>query len=361
MRSRSAMRFVAETDGERDQMKAMLLRRIVSMRDDSAPLVPADIPQPEPAAEEVLVRITACGVCHTELDEIEGRLPPSILPIVPGHQVVGYVAAAGRRVTLLQQGERVGVGWIARSDGSSSENISQEFVATGRDVNGGYAEYMVVHQRYAYPLPEVFSDYEAAPLLCAGAVGYRALQLARIHDGDILGLTGFGASGHLVLQLARFLYPGSPVYVFARSSEGRRFALELGAAWSGSTDDRPPQAPHAIIDTTPVWHPVLASLKCLRPGGRLVINAIRKEDSDKHELATIDYTQHLWREKQVQTVANITANDIRTFLNIAASAGFRPQVELFPLQEANRALLSLRSGRLRGACVLTVNERSAVT
>ena len=337
-------------------MKAMLLKRIASFQDNPEPLTSVDIPVPEPAADEVLIRINACGVCHTELDEIEGRTPPSVLPMIPGHEVIGRVAEKGDRVTRFEIGDRVGVGWIFKSTGDDNENISNEFVATGRDANGGYAEYMTVHERYAYRIPDCFTDYEAAPLLCAGSVGYRALKLTNIRNGNILGLTGFGASGHLVLQLARYLYPKSPVYVFARNPEERKFAIELGAAWAGNTDDKPSEQPHAIIDTTPAWRPVLAALKCLRPGGRLVINAIRKEDADKSLMAAIDYAEHLWQEKELKTVANVTSHDIKAFLEIAAEAGIRPEVQVYPLNEANKALRELRAGDVRGAKVLAIGD-----
>ncbi|MDX2411638.1 MAG: alcohol dehydrogenase catalytic domain-containing protein [Woeseiaceae bacterium] len=337
-------------------MKAMLLKRVVSLQDNPEPLTPEDFAVPQPAPEEVLIQVSACGVCHTELDEIEGRTPPSVLPMIPGHEVVGRVTEKGDRVTRLDVGDRVGVGWIFKSTGDDNENISDNFVATGRDANGGYAEYMTVHERYAYRIPDCFTDYEAAPLLCAGGVGYRALKLTNIRNGDVLGLTGFGGSGHLVLQLARYLYPKSPTYVFARSSEEREFAIELGAAWAGDTGDTPPEPPHAIIDTTPAWRPVLAALKCLRPGGRLVINAIRKENTDISLMAEIDYTEHLWQEKEMKTVANVTSHDIRAFLEIAAAAGIRPEVQVYPLEEANRALCELNSGHVRGAKVLAIGQ-----
>ncbi len=337
-------------------MKAMLLKRIASFQDTPEPLTSVDIPVPEPAADEVLIRINACGVCHTELDEIEGRTRPSELPMIPGHEVIGRVAGKGDRVTRLEIGDRVGVGWIFKSTGDDNENISNEFIATGRDANGGYAEYMTVHERYAYRIPDCFTDYEAAPLLCAGSVGYRALKLTNIRNGNILGLTGFGASGHLVLQLARYLYPKSPVCVFARNPGERKFAIELGAAWAGNTDTKPSEQPHAIIDTTPAWRPVLAALKCLRPGGRLVINAIRKEDADKSLMAEIDYAEHLWQEKELKTVANVTSHDIKAFLEIAAEAGIRPEVQVYPLDEANKALRELRAGDVRGAKVLAIGD-----
>ena len=337
-------------------MKAMLLKRIASLQDNPAPLTLADIPVPKPAPDEVLIQISACGVCHTELDEIEGRTPPPLLPVVPGHEVIGRVTETGDHVTKLEVGERVGVGWIFKSTGEEDENISDEFVATGRDANGGYAEYMTVHEQYAYRIPDCFSDYEAAPLLCAGGVGYRALKLTNIRNGNVLGLTGFGGSGHLVLQLARHLYPDSPVFVFARSPEERKFAIELGAAWAGDTDEEPPEQLHAIIDTTPAWRPVLAAMKCLRPGGRLVINAIRKEDRDKSLLAEIDYSEHLWQEKELKTVANVTSHDIKAFLKVAAKAGIRPEVQVYQLDEANKALNELHAGHIRGAKVLAIGD-----
>lgn len=332
----------------------MLLEKTGSLADEPEPLRLTEVSRPSPGGDEVLIEVSACGVCHTELDEIEGRTPPSILPIIPGHQVVGRVVSKGEHVSMLEVGDRVGVGWIFRSSGGEGENISSAFVATGRDANGGYAEYMTVGEGYAHRIPEAFTDYEAAPLLCAGSVGYRALSLASIRNGQVLGLTGFGGSGHLVLQLAGYLYPDSEVYVFARNPEERQFALDLGATWAGDTAESPPRQPHAIIDTTPAWYPVLAALKCLRPGGRLVINAIRKEDKDKSLMAQIDYATHLWQEKQLQTVANVTSNDIASFLKIAAEAEIRPEVQIYRLKDANSALRELKGGVIRGAKVLAL-------
>lgn len=335
-------------------MKAMVLNMLGSLDAQPDPLKLSNLPTPEPSPEEILLRVSACGVCHTELDEIEGRTPPPKLPVVPGHEVVGTVVETGERATRHAVGDRVGVGWIYRSSGGTAENLSDDFEATGRDANGGYAEYMVVHERYAYPIPDAFSDVEAAPLLCAGGVGYRALRLTGIGNGEALGLTGFGGSAHLVLQLTRHLYPDARVFVFARSARERDFAMELGAAWSGHTDDVPPEPPHAIIDTTPAWRPVLAALAVLRPGGRLVINAIRKQDDDRHLMADIDYAAHLWQEKELKTVANVTAEDISGFLAAAAEARIRPEVQVYPLEEANRALRELRAGHVRGSKVLTL-------
>jgi propanol-preferring alcohol dehydrogenase len=334
----------------------MLLSATVSMDDNPEPLVLADVPRPTPGKGEVLIEVSACGVCHTELDEIEGRAPPPRLPVIPGHEAVGRVVELGASCNRHSVGARVGVGWIYSSDGSPEENIVAEFRATGRDADGGYAEFLVVPERYAYPIPEAFSDAEAAPLLCAGGVGYRSLRLAAISNGQVLGLTGFGGSGHLVLQLAKHLYPDSPVYVFARSKQERAFADELGADWSGPTEAAPPSPAHAIIDTTPAWKPVLAALEALRPGGRLVINAIRKEDRDRDLLAAIRYEDHLWKEKEIKSVANVAGRDIAEFLPIAAAVPLRVKVQTYPLEEANRALNDLRSGHVRGAKVLLIKN-----
>ncbi len=332
----------------------MVLRRIVSLDEEEAPLEPAEVPVPRPRAGEVLIEVAACGVCHTELDEIEGRTAPPSLPVVPGHEVVGRVARLGDGVTEHALGDRVGVGWIHASSGGEDENLSAAFRATGRDADGGYAEYLRVPARYAFPIPDVFSDVEAAPLLCAGAIGYRALRLTGIEDGDPFGLTGFGGSAHLVAQLARHLFPRSRVCVFARDAAARAFARELGAAWAGDTAERAPEPLAAIIDTTPAWKPVVEALANLRPGGRLVINAIRKEDRDRDELLRLSYERHLWLEKEIKTVANITGRDIAEFLPLAAEIPIRPEVETYPLEEANRALSELKRGGVRGAKVLVM-------
>ena len=332
----------------------MILAEIAPLEPGAQPLRLVDLPAPEPGPSEILVRVSACGVCHTELDEIEGRLTPPRLPVVPGHEVVGIVEKTGDNATDFEPGARVGVGWVHHSSGGQDENLSPDFRATGKDVNGGYAEYMTVPQQYAYRIPEVFTDEQAAPLLCAGAIGYRALKLARIDNGDRLGLTGFGGSAHLVLQLARHLYPGTGVYVFARDTSAREFALESGAAWAGGGTDTCPAPLHAIIDTTPAWKPVVDALHNLRPGGRLVINAIRKEDNDKDALLGLDYGEHLWREKEIKSVANITRWDIREFLDIAAAVPIRPTTECYPLEEANQALLDLKFKPVKGAKVLVL-------
>ena len=336
-------------------MRAMLLTATVSMDSNPTPLELVEMPVPKPADGELLLRVSVCGVCHTELDEIEGRTPPPVLPVVPGHEIVGRVEALGNGCQRHAVGDRVGVGWIHSSTGGVTENLDAAFRATGRDVDGGYAEYVTVPEDYAYAVPTEFSDAEAAPLLCAGGVGFRSLRLTGIEDGQVLGLTGFGGSGHLVLQTAKHLYPDARVYVFARSAAERAFALELGADWAGDTTDTPPAAPHAIIDTTPAWKPVLAALECLRPGGRLVINAIRKEDGDRDLMAGIRYEDHLWLEKEIKSVANVTRRDLEEFLPIAAAARLHVAVEEFALEDANSALNALRAGHVRGAKVLRIS------
>jgi propanol-preferring alcohol dehydrogenase len=339
-------------------MKAMQLRHLGQINESTAPLDMVEIDPVEPGDHQVLIKVNACAVCHTELDEIEGRTPPPVLPVIPGHQVVGEIIGQGADANLHQTGELVGVGWIGGACGSCDlcqrglENLCPEFTATGRDINGGYAQYIVIDENFAHRIPEGVTAQQAAPLLCAGAIGYRSLSLCEVENGQILGLTGFGGSGHLVLQLAQHLLPDSPVYVFARSPREREFALELGADWAGDTSDRPPRLTQAIIDTTPAWQPVLSALEVLAPGGRLVINAIRKEEGDKAMLTTLDYPSQLWKEKEIKSVANVAREDIRQFLAIAAEAGIRPEIQEFPLEDANAALLELKFGHVRGAKVL---------
>jgi propanol-preferring alcohol dehydrogenase len=333
----------------------MVLSSIVSLNETDAPLEMRELPIPQARPGEIRIRIAACGVCHTELDEIEGRTPPPKLPIVLGHQIIGRVDQLGQGVTQFAEGDRVGVGWIYYSSGQLDENLSPEFLATGRDANGGYAEFMTVPANYAYPIPAIYSDVEAAPLLCAGAVGYRALRLSRLTDGQRLGLTGFGGSAHIVLQLARYRFPNSPVYVFARDQAARDFARNLGAAWAGDTYERSPERLHAIIDTTPAWSPVVEALAHLLPGGRLVINAIRKEDSDKNALLKISYRDYLWMEREIKSVANVTQFDIREFLPLAAEIPIRPAITTYCLEEANRALVELKRDPVKGAKVLVLN------
>jgi len=342
-------------------MKAMILHKLCSLKENETPLDLIDLPRPVPGEKEILVKVSACGVCHTELDEIEGRTPPPRLPVVPGHQVVGRVEETGRKVSALQPGDRVGIAWIFSACGeckfclAGNENLCHHFRATGRDANGGYAQYMTILEDFAYRIPDLFSDSEAAPLLCAGAIGYRSLRLTGLKDGGNLGLTGFGASAHLVLKMARHQYPNAQVFVFARSARERVFAGELGAVWAGDTEEESPEKLDSIIDTTPVWKPVVEALKNLEPGGRLVINAIRKEDVDKEYLLRLDYPTHLWLEKEIKSVANVSRRDVSEFLELAADMRIKPEVQEFSLEEANEALVELKMGKIRGAKVLRIN------
>ena len=232
-----------------------------------------------------------------------------------------------------------------------------DFKATGRDANGGYAQYMTVLAAFVHPIPETLSDTEAAPLLCAGAIGYRSLRLATIHDGQSLGLTGFGGSNHLVLKMAKHMYPNTDVFVFTRNPEEQEFARSLGATWAGGIEDASPQKLDAIIDTTPVWKPVVEALRNLDNGGRLVVNAIRKEDVDKEYLLKLDYPSHLWMEKEIKSVANVTRRDVREFLELAGEAGIRPEYQEYALEDANQALVELRQGKIRGAKVLRLSRK----
>lgn len=337
-------------------MRAMLLRETGPLDELSGPLQPADVPIPEPGPGDVLVRVSVCGVCHTELDEIEGRTAPPSLPVIPGHEVIGVVERCGSEVRGRRPGDRVGIGWIHSSCGGEHENLSPEFRATGRDTNGGYAEYLTVPETYATPVPDSLSDEHAAPLLCAGAVGFRALRLTGLRNGQRLGLTGFGGSAHIVLQVARHVFPDSPVFVFARDPGARELAERLGACWSGDTSDRPDEPLDAIIDTTPVWKPVVEALACLAPGGRLVINAIRKENDDIAELTRIQYHDHLWMEREIKTVANVTIDDIREFLPLAAEIPIEPTVTVYKLEDANRALRELKHRPVVGTKVLKIRS-----
>ena len=338
----------------------MVLRERCSLERNKTPLRLANMPEPVAKEREVLIKVSTCGVCHTELDEIEGRTLPAHLPIILGHQVVGRVVEQGSKAKRFQTGDRVGVAWIYSACGkcqfclAGDENLCAEFQATGRDAHGGYAQLMSIAEAFAYKIPDNFSDAEAAPLLCAGAIGYRSLRLANLQDGQNLGLTGFGGSAHLVLKLAKHKLPKTKVFVFARNAEEREFARELGAIWAGDTTDAAPEKLSAIIDTTPVWRPVVEALKNLSPGGRLVINAIGKEESDKDELLKVDYPSHLWMEKEIKSVANVSRTDVREFLQLAADMHIKPEVEEYELADANRALIDLKTKKIRGAKVLRI-------
>ncbi len=343
-------------------MKSWVIDRISDLSVERTPLRLAEMPVPEPAEGQVLLKVKVCGICHTEIDEIEGRTPPSFFPLIPGHQVIGTIMWHRGNRNDLQIGDRAGVAWIYSSCGvcefclNGQENLCSRFVATGRDVNGGYAEYLVVQENFVYKIPDIFTDSEAAPLLCAGAIGYRSLSLCNMRNGNNLGMTGFGASAHLVLKLAQYRYPKTGIYVFARSWEEREFALQLGCQWAGDTTDKSPVELDCIIDTTPVWSTVVEALANLKPGGRLVINAIRKEGTDKEYLLKINYPVHFWMEKEIKSVANVTRRDVEGFINMAAAIPFKPEVEEYPFDSANQAILDIRNRRIKGAKVLLVGK-----
>jgi len=333
----------------------MVLKQISKVED--MPLELEDVPKPEPSYGEILIKIYACGICRTELDEIEGRRVPK-LPIILGHEIVGRVESLGSHVKRFKLGDRVGVAWIYSACGkcsfclSGQENLCADFQATGCDVNGGYAQYIKVKEDFAYSIPERFNDLEAAPLLCAGAIGYRALKLSGLKDGETIGLFGFGASAHQVYQIIRHLYPRTKIFVFTRrrGDTPSLLAREMGADWVGETGEEPPEKLNRAIDTTPVGQPVIEALKHLERGGRLVINVIRKEDL----IPQMRYEQHLWYEKEVKSVANITRNDVQEFLRIAAEVPIIPKIREFRLEEANKALLMLKRGEYHGAGVLKI-------
>ncbi|MCK4241358.1 MAG: zinc-dependent alcohol dehydrogenase family protein [Candidatus Atribacteria bacterium] len=338
-------------------MKAMVLEKILPVKE--RPLKLADLPVPTPGSKQILVKVSACGVCHTELDEIEGRLSPTKFPIVLGHEIIGRVKRLGQGAKRFKEGERVGIAWINWACGKCSfclkgeENLCDRAKWTGKDVDGGYAQYTVVSEDFAYPIPKRFTDLEAAPLLCAGVIGYRALRLSGMEDNQVLGLYGFGASAHIVIQIAKYKFPNCRVFVFTRpgQKEHQDLAKRLGADWVGATGDIPPEKLNRAIDFTPVGVPVREALRVLEKGGRLVINAIRKETP----IPELDYAQHLWHEKEIKSVANVTRKDAQEFLPLAAKIPIVPEVQEFKLEEANEALILLKEGKMRGAGVLRMN------
>jgi propanol-preferring alcohol dehydrogenase len=333
-------------------MKAQVLRKIAPV--ENRPLELLDMPTPEPGPGEILVKVSACGVCHTELDEIEGRLAPK-LPVIPGHEIIGIVEAQGAGATKFKTGDRVGVAWIYSACGTckfcrrGNENLCSEFKGTGCDANGGYAEYTVVSENFAYPIPARFTDAQAAPLLCAGAIGYRNLKLAGISPGQSLGLFGFGASAHIVLQVAK--YWNCSIYVFTRSEAHRTMAKKLGAQWAGSANDDPPQKLDYAIDFTPIGETVPNALRVLEKGGKLVIAVIRK----RNLIPPMDYARLLWDEKEIKSVANIIRHDAQEFLLLADEIPIIPEVREFKLAEANDVLLTLKEGKIQGAAVLKMD------
>ncbi|MBL8055054.1 MAG: zinc-dependent alcohol dehydrogenase family protein [Anaerolineales bacterium] len=317
---------------------------------ETAPLQARDVPPPEPAAAEVLIQVRACGVCHTDLHVAEGELPARRRPLILGHQVVGRVVRAGPAAAGWQPGDRVGVPWLNWACGECAfcrrgeENLCPRARFTGWDADGGYAEYLTVDARFAVPLPAAFADVEAAPLLCAGIIGYRSLRRAEVQPGEHIGLFGFGASAHLALLVARQW--GGAVSVFTRGAAHRALAEALGAAWAGPADQAPPGPLDRAVIFAPAGELVPAALARLRPGGTLAINAIHMS-----AIPSFDY-RRLYGERTVRSVANATRQDAAEFLALAGPAGLRVAAEAYPLTEANRVLLALKRRELRGAAVL---------
>ncbi|MCA9911498.1 MAG: zinc-dependent alcohol dehydrogenase family protein [Anaerolineae bacterium] len=311
-----------------------------------------DMPTPTPGARELLVRVHACGVCHTDLHVTEGELPQPKLPLIPGHEIVGTVAAVGAQVTHFAVGARVGIPWLHQTCGEcefcrrGEENLCPNALFTGYTADGGYADYTTIREDFAVPIPDAFSDAEAAPLLCAGIVGYRALRLAGIQPGERVGLYGFGASAHICLQVLRHWQ--CEVYVFSRSDEHQAHARELGAVWAGSAQETPAAPLDRAVSFAPAGWIVPLALAHLRPGGTLCINAIHTSP-----IPEMPY-QLLWGERSVRTVANATRRDAEEFMPLAAQIPIHVDIELFQLDQANIVLQRLKAGQVRGAAVLSL-------
>jgi propanol-preferring alcohol dehydrogenase len=330
-------------------MRAQELHRPAPV--ETNPLQPAVRPVPVPGPGEVLLRVVATGVCHTDLHIAEGDLPPHRPVVVPGHQVVGTVEKAGEGVRLAA-GERVGVTWLYRSCGACAacrrgeENLCAQAQFTGYDIDGGYAEYMLADAGFVYPIPERFTAVEAAPLLCAGVIGYRSLRKAEVSPGDRVGLYGFGASAHLAIQVA--VHWGCEVAVFTRGAEHRALAAALGAAWAGTAEETPPQPLDRAVLFAPAGALIPRALAALRPGGTLAINAIHLDGIPPMPYAL------LYGERTLRSVSNLTPRDAREFLALAAAIPVRVAVESFPLEEANAALQKMKRRAVDGAAVLAV-------
>ncbi|MBM3706154.1 MAG: alcohol dehydrogenase [Actinobacteria bacterium] len=329
---------------------------------ESAPLKMVDLPVPVCGPSEILIKVSACGVCHTELDQIEKRITPPRLPVILGHQITGIVEDVGCNVKRFKKEDRAGAAWFYSSCGKCSfckkglSNLCDNFMATGYHADGGYAEYFVIHEDNACIIPYRLTDlYSAAPLLCAGAVGYRSLKLSGMKNGYSLGLYGFGSANHLVIQMAKYMFPGSKKFVITRNPSERELALKLGADWAGDIEDKTPEKLDCAIDTTPAWKPVIFALENLNKGGRLVLNLISKEERDKEYLLNLDYRKHLWLEKEVKTVANVTAADAQEILDMAPEANICPRIKTYRLKDANTALADLKSGRFTGSKILKIN------
>ena len=317
------------------------------------PLTLTNTPTPSPREHEVRVRVYTCGMCHTDLHTAEGDIHLPKLPVIPGHQIVGVVEACGRKAKRFKEGDRVGVAWLHRACGrchyckDGNENLCGEAEFTGLQADGGYAEFSIVDEEFAYSLPNNFSDYQAAPLLCAGVIGARALRLSEIRMGERLGLFGFGASAHIVIQIAR--HRKCEVYVFTRSLEHQKHAQALGAAWVGRAEDSPPEKLQGAIIFAPAGRLVLDALRVMDKGGTVVLAGITMTP-----IPEIDYASLLYHERRLRSVANATRRDAEELLALATDIPLRTDVELFPLSEINRALQKLKQSQIRGAGVIEI-------
>jgi propanol-preferring alcohol dehydrogenase len=329
-------------------MKAMIVDEPRPIGEN--PLAALELPEPLPERGEVRLRVLACGVCHTDLHIAEGDLPPIRRPLVPGHQIVGAVEQIGSGVNGVEVGDRMGVTWLGYTDTSchycltGRENLCDNARFTGYHTNGGYAEQVVANADFLVPIPEALSEIEAAPLLCAGIIGYRSLRLSEIRPRERLGLFGFGTSAHLAIQVAR--HWGCEVYAFSRGEEHRQLALKLGAVWAGGAEDEPPEELDAAITFAPAGRLALAALAKLRKGGTLAINAIHMSP-----IPEMNY-ELLYGERTLRSVTNLTRQDAREFLEVAAEIPVEAAVEVFAMQEANEALRRLKEGEIEGAAVL---------
>jgi len=332
-------------------MKAMLLSAFKPV--ERNPLVLVDLPLPEPGPGELLLRVKVCGVCHTDLHTVEGELPEVKLPVVPGHQAVGILVKAGEGCRRFKNRERVGAAWLHSACGrcafclGGKENLCLEGRFTGYQTNGGYAEYMTVPEKFAYGIPRDFSDEEAAPLLCAGIIGYRALRLSEIRPGGALGLYGFGASAHVAIQVA--VHWGCSVFVFSRSPEHRELARRLGASWTGSAEEAPPVKMNGSIIFAPAGELVLVALRNTEKGGTVALAGITMTP-----IPEMDYQEYVYHERTLRSVANATRQDGEELLKVASEIPIKTTTQVFNLEDANRVLRLLKEGRINGAAVLKV-------
>jgi len=331
-------------------MKACLLGPPAPV--ERSPLDFTDVPDPQPAADEVLVRVAACGVCRTDLHVVEGELPPRKQPVIPGHQAVGRIEKVGAEVATLGIGDRVGVPWLHRTDGvcqycrAGRENLCDNATFTGYVVDGGYAEYIVAPAKFVYPIPPALTDEQAAPLLCAGIIGFRSLRLSGIEPGGRLGFYGFGAAAHVAIQVAR--HWKAEVYAMTRDVRHQRLAIEMGAVWAGAASAEPPVKLDAAIIFAPAGELVPAALKALKKGGTVTLAGIHMSP-----IPSMDYGL-LYQERVLRSVANNTRQDGEDFMHLAAAIPVRTETEVFALQDANRALNALKNDAIRGAAVLRV-------